>query len=73
METKQIIVSSRLTLDGVRVFIHSDGAIADRCNFLRNRVKRDLWRFVGEICTLNYSELETAIKAWNRPAKAGVR
>lgn len=63
------VVSARRTLDGISVFLHADGSVSDRANFLRNRVRRDMWRFWQDVCVLKHSELDLAIRTWNRPPR----
>lgn len=79
-KTEPEIVARRTTLDGVRIFVHADGSVSDRMSFLRARLKpAAMWRWVQDICILNYSELEADIRASNerasgpRKSRAGIR
>lgn len=63
------VVASRSTFDGVTVFLHEDGSLSTRSNFI-GRAKlpvATMWRLFDDVCTYTIEELPNFI----RGARAG--
>jgi hypothetical protein len=68
------IVASRLTFDRVLVFVHADGSLSDRLNFLRGgRLPlATLWRKIDDICLYTHAELPEYTRTTRTRHKRGI-
>jgi len=61
------VVATRTTSDGVKVYLHADGAVSDRQSYFRvKRPVATMFRAIDDVSLYDAAELPAFIKAWRR-------
>ena len=62
MKTNEV-VATRMTFDGVTVFLHSDGRLSDKFNFIKGGKLpvESMWRVIADLAVYTHAELPALI------------
>jgi hypothetical protein len=65
INTESEIAARRRTFDGVQIFVHADGSLSNRTNFIgRSKLPISMiWIVADEICTYTHDELAGLIRS----------